>query len=178
MPKLFLTGRPRCGKSSVIQKNLAGLPLSGFAMQRLTRDGETWAFRLLDLTQEPYVTHLESDTHWDDIAISMLTPEKWQGTTQVFENNGRQSLEKSLSLSRLVIMDELGIFERGALRFQQAVFNILDSDLPVLGVLKNKHTPFLDQVRAHPAVVIVEFPGTKAIEMVEALTARLRRQQP
>lgn len=177
MLKLLLTGRPRCGKSSLLQKNLTGLTLRGFAMQRLTRGGETWAFRLLDLAEEPYVTHLESEENWDDIAISLLAPGKWQGNTQVFENKGCRALEKSLQATGIVVLDELGIFESKAVNFQRAVFRLLDSKLPVLGVLKDKHTPFLDQVRAHPAVEIAHFPCPEAIAMVEALTARLRGQQ-
>lgn len=177
MHKLLLTGRPRCGKSSLLQKNLTGLPLSGFAMQRLTRGGETWAFRLLDLAEEPYVTHLESEESWDDIAISLLAPGKWRGNTRVFEGKGRRALEKCLQANDLAVLDELGIFESEALNFQQAVFDILDSDLPVLGVLKDKHSPFLDQVRAHPAVEIVHFPEPEAVARVEALTAGIRRPQ-
>jgi nucleoside-triphosphatase len=177
MQKLLLTGRPRCGKSSLIQKYTIGLPLNGFTMQRLTQEGITWAFRLLDLAEEPYTTQLETERHWDDIAISLVAPGKWQGNADVFEGKGCQALERSLFSSGLVILDELGIFEEKAVKFQQAVFRLLDSKLPVLGVLKDKHTPFLDRVRAHPSVAIVEFPSQEAVDRVEALTGGFRGQK-
>lgn len=175
MNKLFITGRPRCGKSTIIRNRIAplGFDLGGFSIQRLTRKGETWAFRLLDLADEPYVTHLESNKLFDDIAIFMATPGKWQGAAAVFNSKGCRALEKCLGKEELVIMDELGIFERDALEFQASVFKILDSRLPVLGVLKNKSNPFLDRVRSHPAVSIWEYPGPQA---EEKLTDFLRRR--
>lgn len=177
MQKLFLTGRPRTGKSSLLQKYLKDLSLSGFAMQRLTRDGLTWAFRLLDLAEEPYITHLESEDPWPDIAIYQAIPGKWQGVTVVFETKGRQSLERCHHHSDVVIMDELGIFETQASGFQRAVFQTFDSPRAVLGVLKDKHTPFLDRVRSHSAVRILPFPEPGTSAQIEAFTAELRRRK-
>lgn len=177
MKKLLLTGRPRCGKSSLIQKYTIGLPIRGFTMQRLTRNGETWAFRLLDLAEEAYSPYLETEEHWDDIAIALTASGKWQGNTQAFEGKGCRALERALVFSGLAIVDELGVFEEKAVNFQQAVLRLLDSEVPVLGVLKDKHTPFLNQVRAHPQVTIVEYPSQEAVTRAEALTAIVRRQK-
>ena len=56
----------------------------------------------------------------------------------------------------LLVMDELGYLESDALEFQRAVLAALDGKQPVLGVIKPQHTPFLDAVRAHTSVHIVE----------------------
>lgn len=176
MSKLFLTGRPRSGKSSAIQNCLSkyAFPLGGFAVQRLTRQGETWAFRLLDLAEEAYVTHLETDKHFDDIAIYMPEPGKWQGIVAVFNEKGCNALEKCLNTFALVIMDELGIFERDAVKFQASVFNVLDSSRSVLGVVKDKSSPFLDKVRSHPAVTLARFPEENTIQAVNSLLGQVR----
>jgi len=176
MNKILLTGRPRCGKSSLIQNILSRfeLPLGGFAMQRLTKTGKTWAFRLLDLTEESYASHQESDKLFDDIAIYMSVPGKWQGNIKVFNGKGSNALEKCLGGNQLVIMDELGIFERDALAFQASVFKILNSSLPVLGVLKDKSNPFLDNIRNHPDVSIFEYPGEQVEQKIQQLLARIR----
>lgn len=166
MKKLLLTGRPRSGKSSLIQNSLIEFehPIGGFAVQRLTRNRETWAFRILDLNDEAYVTHLESNKLYDDIAIFMTAQGKWQGETAVFDGKGRWALERCLGVNQLVIMDELGIFERDALAFQALVYKILDSDLSVLGVIKSKSNLFLDAVRSHNSVSILDI-DTQHIEM-------------
>lgn len=174
MQKVLLQGRPRSGKSSFLRNCLQGLPLRGFAMQRLIRDGETWAFRLLDLAEEPYVTHLETTDHWQDIAIARLAPGKWQGITATFEGKGCRALEKCLGFTGASVLDELGIFEGDAHKFQQALFNLLDSPQPVLGVLKDKSSPFLDGVRTHPRVQVFPFPSLQAVEKVETLVRGLQ----
>lgn len=54
----------------------------------------------------------------------------------------------------LIVMDELGFFENNAVLFQEKVLEILDSDTPVLGVLKKKETPFLNSIRCRNDVSI------------------------
>lgn len=161
MKKILLTGRPRSGKTTLIQDQLTKfpLPLGGFAVQRLTWKGETWAFRLLDLSQEAYASHWETTQEPEDIAICMASLGKWQGIAPVFDSKGRRALESCWGRKVLVVMDELGIFERNAAAFQSSVLETLDRDLPVLGVLKDKANPFLDKVRQHPAVTLLRYPG-------------------
>jgi nucleoside-triphosphatase len=169
MRKILLTGRPRCGKSTLIQTSLAAFPypLGGFTLQRLTWKGETWAFRLLDLSEEQYITHLETKKDFPDIAIIMTAPRQGQGIAQVFDTKGRTSLERCWGSRVLVVMDELGKLERDAQKFQACVIQTLEGKLPVLGVLKDKSSPFLDGIRRHPAVTVVQYPQ----ERVPALLA-------
>lgn len=177
MRKLLLTGRPRCGKSTLLQSQLAefSLPLGGFTVQRLTWKGETWAFRLLDLSQEAYVSHWETQREPEDIAIYMVSPGKWQGNPQVFDTKGRRALECCWGQKVLVVMDELGIFERDAAQFQASVLGTLDRELPVLGVLKDKANPFLDRVRRHPSVAILRYPDTGVESTVGEFLREVRK---
>lgn len=169
--KLFLTGPPRSGKTSLLQQclNQAGLKPTGFAVQRLTSDGCTWAFRLLDLSREPWVSKLETTHPFPDIAICLKDDGHWLGLSGIFDTKGVAALEHPLQTTNsLVIMDELGIFERDALRFQKAVFQVLDSKLPVLGVIKPKSALFLDRVRAHPQIRIIDLAARQAAAELEA----------
>ena len=45
--------------------------------------------------------------------------------------------------------------ESSAEVFQKAVFETLDSETPVLGVIRNKSTPFLDAVRSREDVILL-----------------------
>ena len=176
MRKILLTGRPRCGKSTLIQTHLADfpLPLGGFAVQRLTWKGETWAFRLLDLSQEAYISHRETKREAEDIAIYMASPGKWQGVARVFDSKGRNALESCWGRKVLVLMDELGIFERDAAAFQASVLATLDRELPVLGVIKDKAGPFLDRVRRHPAVTVIRYPASGVAATVAGFLREVR----
>lgn len=165
MEKLLLSGHPRSGKSTLLQYHLQGLDLRGFAMQRLTKNGLTWAFRLLDLADESYISQLESADNWPDIAISRGPEGKWHGNLHVFEGKGRRAIEKCRE-GNIAVFDELGINEEKAWSFQQAVFNVLERDIPLLGIIKAKSSPFLDKVRAHPNLKIIPYPSNEAIAAV------------
>ncbi|MFW5855821.1 MAG: nucleoside-triphosphatase, partial [Bacillota bacterium] len=73
----------------------------------------------------------------------------WQIKDEVFNIRGKLLLEKP-GEAPLVVMDELGRFEKNAAEFQKCVFDKLSSSVPVLGVIKDEKLPFLDTVRARP----------------------------
>lgn len=58
--------------------------------------------------------------------------------------------------AELLIMDELGPKETQAEEFQKAVLQMLDGDIPVLGVLQKADTDFLQQIATCPKVRIFE----------------------
>lgn len=152
--KLFLTGRPRSGKTTLLQQALRNVDFGGFAVQRLLKQGETWAFRLLDLSQEPYIAQIESSKPWDDIVIHMSEPGKWRGIKEVFNEKGVLAVNRVLP-HQLLVMDELGIFESDAHLFQNAVHHVMSSDCPILGVIKQKSSPFLDSIRSRTSITIL-----------------------
>ena len=76
-----------------------------------------------------------------------------RGFAEVFDSAGAELLKRP---AQLVLMDELGFFENEAEVFKAAVFSVLDSNTPVLGVIKPKRTAFLDTVREHPGTRVVE----------------------
>jgi nucleoside-triphosphatase len=69
-----------------------------------------------------------------------------------------------------IVMDELGFLETGAPRFQAAVMDCLDGDVPILGVIKPDRTPFLDRVRAHKAVHLIEVTLENRAALTDELT--------
>jgi len=56
----------------------------------------------------------------------------------------------------IIIMDELGVLERDAALWQEAVLSAFDSGAAVLGVIKPKKCEFLDKIRARDDVTVVE----------------------
>ena len=52
-------------------------------------------------------------------------------------------------------MDELGPHEEQAAAFRQAVLRALDGDAPIIGVLQQAESAFLDRVAAHPGVRLI-----------------------
>lgn len=56
----------------------------------------------------------------------------------------------------LILMDELGPTEAKAEKFQQAVWNALNGDVPIIGVLQKAESAFLDKIAGHENVDVIE----------------------
>ncbi|MEA1959885.1 MAG: nucleoside-triphosphatase [Bacillota bacterium] len=155
---LFITGQKRMGKSTLLRNQIKAVQhmTGGFFVQRLFIDGRCAAFRMADITVEEYLPDLQVDTldEYSDF-ISILEPNKTI-CLKTFENQGSAILQKARMERRIVLMDELGRLEMKAPGFMEEVRRTLDSDVPVLGVMKKESNPFLDSVRARDDVRVLD----------------------
>lgn len=145
---IFLTGAVQGGKSTVIDRflDLSGLRPTGFR----TTFGDTRELERRSL----YICHAGSVPAWDDAHTAV----KFEGRKPLtipgaFDSVGVECLKMP---GDIAIMDELGRFERDELDFQQAVLDVLDSPMPVLGVLRTgKEIPWLDRIKSRSDVTLV-----------------------
>jgi nucleoside-triphosphatase len=131
----FLTGDKQVGKSTIIQNFITrpGYEADGFLTYWETKAGVRQLFLSSLDKQEKYLL--------DD--------------KEVFNTAGVRILEKA-GRGNIIVMDELGFLETEALAFQASVLKHLNNPIPILGVIKPARTTFLDAVRAHPNVKIIE----------------------
>lgn len=144
MHNLFLTGRRHVGKSTIIQQVLLvhHLAWGGFTVATVySPSGEKTAFVLNTASGEKG-------------AIAAWRDGMWNPCPEVFETIGVKCLADCLA-KKLAIMDELGRFELAAPLFQQKVYEVLDSPVPVLGVLQEVRNAFLDAIRHRPDVAVL-----------------------
>ncbi|MBQ3461476.1 MAG: NTP transferase domain-containing protein [Solobacterium sp.] len=89
---------------------------------------------------------------------------------EVFDTYGTQLIH-SASKKQLIIMDEIGFMEEKAQQFQKAVLSAFDGTVPVLASVKAKNisTPFLEEVRSHENVRLIELNETNRDEVYEQL---------
>ncbi|NLZ27767.1 MAG: hypothetical protein GX887_02225 [Firmicutes bacterium] len=149
---IFLTGDIRVGKSVLIDRVVDDLYIKagGFKTLRHYSAGKHDGFVMEDLNEEKVspVRRL--------FIAEKGEKDRWKGVPETFEGFGVDILRKSLSSDiDLIIMDELGYFESGAMNFQQQVFKCLSASLPVLGVIKKRSTAFLDRIRAMENVIVL-----------------------
>ena len=53
-------------------------------------------------------------------------------------------------------MDELGPHEEKAEIFQKQVVRVLNQNIPIIGVLQDSESPFLDKIKNHKRVKVIE----------------------
>ena len=147
MKNILLTGKKQVGKSTIINKimNEYSGKICGF---QTLRDHEEKRF---------YIKSASDDFNGNRKAFICKRTEsnRFIGLTNTFENQGVAILNESLNQSpNLIIMDELGTFEEDAARFHKMIYKCFEVNIPVLGVLKDKPSSFLDNVRKQPNTVI------------------------
>ena len=146
---IFLTGDIQVGKSTIIRKVIHELELSPGGFRT------SWGDPLSDGSSELFLLGMDEAPSSDRIAARRFG--FGSGITafpEIFDDVGSRLLAEASS-SPLIIMDELGFIEKNAAEFQKAVLSTLNGSIPVLGVVRNMQTPFLDKVRSHPSVEVI-----------------------
>ena len=153
---IFLTGEIQIGKSTAIRQFLesSGAHADGFLTRFYTQEQQL--LQRHELQRELYLYRFDSKLGESEgrLAVKMNRPDI-EVFVETFAVHGTGIVRNS-GASGLIIMDELGAFEEKALEFKAAVFEKLDGVVPVLGVVKKRDSPFLDAVRAHPNVEVIE----------------------
>lgn len=140
---LFFTGRRGVGKSTLVRAAIEGRRIGGFFTK--------WVEGVLE---RPSVHLLRAGTADVPSAENLLFCCGGSADIQRFEQLGCGALADTAGCDVLV-MDELGPHEAQAAAFQQAVLRALDGAVPIIGVLQQAESAFLDRVAAHPGVRLI-----------------------
>lgn len=167
MKNIFLTGEVGVGKSTVISKVLSQLPqviCGGFrTVSAMTIIGGN----LLEVYIEKAWEETPHDA--DHMVGTRLGHGRLTSYPQTFDTVGTSILFATPTDATLILMDELGLMEDSAKLFRQAVMDVLDGTLPVLGVIKPKRTEFLDAIRMRQGSEVIEV----TLENRDELPARI-----
>jgi len=149
--KVFLTGRPGIGKTTVIQRFLAltRLEAGGFYTQEIRRGSGRFGFSLNLLNGQQYI--LASTAISGPWRVG-----KYGVDVRTFEAVAVPEIEKAVASGRLVVVDEIGKMELFSERFREAVERALDSPTPVVGTILSRPHPFGDAIRRRSNVKIIE----------------------
>jgi len=150
---ILITGDKYVGKSTIVKRTLDKLNLKpgGFVVGRTGNLDQWLSFYLTDPLDYYYHWQGKSSSKYKkkcQIFAKRDDPSQdWEIQPDVFDEKGVQFLETGRNFRDVVVMDELGRFELEADKFQAKVFEILNSNKPVLAVIKDEHNKFLDKIR-------------------------------
>jgi nucleoside-triphosphatase len=167
--KLFLTGDPGCGKTTVVRRVVERLrgsvPMSGFVTEEI-RDGvRRSGFR--GVTVDGRTFTLARAGAAGDFRVG-----PYGVTTAELDAVGVPSIEPGNGIA-LVILDEVGKMESFSQRFRLAVEALLASDVTVLATVASHGVGFPKKVRNDPRVTLVRMRREAREGMVGEILRRL-----
>ncbi len=145
MTNLLITGLPRSGKTTLIQrlleleilKNNAG----GFFTEELREQGERVGF-LINTIPEGRSDLLARKRFQSSFHVG-----RYGINIKALEDLGCESIEKALNEKKIVIIDEIGKMELLSNRFRAVLLKALDSPLKVLATIMERPNPLTDSIK-------------------------------
>lgn len=167
--KILLTGDPGCGKTTALRRVVETLrdvvPITGFLTEEILAGGRRVGFqgRTLDGRTFPLA-------HVDKRGPFRVGP--YGVDVAGLESVGVPSLEPT-SITRLVVIDEIGKMESFSPVFRAAVEGLLAGDVPLLATVAVHGVGFPKRARQHPRVDLVRMTRASRGAIVGDLLRRL-----
>ena len=165
----MLSGRPGCGKTTLIKRLVSHLAQSagGFYTEEIRDRGTRVGFKIVTLAGEEVVfAHVEIE--------SSARLGKYRLDLSALEAVGVGAVREALRRGRLVVIDEIGPMEIRSPVFRDAVNEALDSKAPLLATIFARPLPFTDVIKSRQDVVVIEVRPDNRERLVSELAKRLR----
>ena len=164
---ILLTGPPRCGKSTLVEKIVARIdrPMTGFFTREMREGGRRVGFLIITLDgKQGILAHEASKSEirvgkygvnldsLDQIAASSMIPSK---------------------PDQIVILDEIGKMECLSRLFRETLIRVLDSPNTVIGTVAFKGIPFIETIKRRPDVLLVTVNEKNRNSLVDSLSGQI-----
>lgn len=164
----MLTGKPGSGKTTLWKKIWGDEPekLCGYLTVPCERDGAFAGYEMQDLLTG------------ERAAISRREGERFVGIEEAFAGFGTELLKKAAESDReILILDELGRFEKNCGSFLSAVQDAVNCGKTVCLVLKKEPVPFLERLKESAGGFLIDLDETGRAKAEEQLLAAVRQSR-
>ena len=173
---IFITGNRQVGKTTILNKilNISKVKPFGFITKPFYDENN-----LLKGFNLQYISDFNTKKLENDIIGYTDDGEKWFSCPEVFDNFANILIEdfEKIQISKdkhIIIMDELGFFENEAFNFQKIILKILTQKaIPVLGVVKNADTHFLNKIKNHLNIELFNVDHNNRNEILDILSNKM-----
>ena len=153
-PVILLTGRPGIGKTTAIRHVVKGLGnrAGGFYTREVRAGRRRTGFELvtLDGKTTPLATK-ELDVTFDRPAPFG----RYRVNLDAIDGLGVPALLDALDKGQVIVVDEIGPMEILSPRFRDAILNVLEGEVAVVGAIMLRSQSFADRVKAHPRATVM-----------------------
>lgn len=165
MRHILIVGRNGVGKSTLIRSLLNAIPapVDGFLTKKEAPGPDGFSPVYIYSYTAPRQFTAEN-------RIGLCREGKSIAFPNVFD---RFAEAMQLPQNGVIVFDELGFLESNAPRFTEAVLHTLDDAPFVIAAVRDKRTPFLDAVRAHPRAGVYRIEETNRDSLREMLLSSL-----
>lgn len=144
---IFITGTKKVGKSTLINEVLEELNIncSGYVTlpEKSYKDGNT--YRMHELNTE------------NSAPISKFEDYRFKPIESIFENFGKKCVEKALnSCEKVVLLDEIGRFERNCTAFLNSLEMAFNSEKTVIAVLKKEEITHIQRYKYRSDSILID----------------------
>lgn len=167
---IFLTGEIQIGKTRIIEKVIQSLNLNYGGFRTYFGPDRKLLTRLLYMNSitDPYIYNKEYGiVQISEFAKPVVIEDR-------FNSYGRELIKEAIENKELIIMDELGRFEKDSLEFQEQVFRAIESNIPVLGAIKLNCSGWVDNIRNHPRVQLITVTRENRDQLAKIIIGKLK----
>jgi nucleoside-triphosphatase len=147
---LLLTGKPGCGKTSLIKQSLAktNTRIGGFYTAEIRSSGVRQGFKIITLDgKEATLAHVNIS--------SPFQVSKYKVDVDSLNKVGVLAIQRALEECDLIVIDEIGKMELLSPQFREVVWQAIESGKKVLGTIMFNPNPFADEIKSHPEVKVL-----------------------
>ncbi len=167
--KVLLTGRPGCGKTTLIKRvvNKLARSVGGFYTEEMREGGTRVGFKLVTLDGEEAVfAHVDFKTR-ERVGRYGLD-------LSALEAVGVKAIREAVR-TQLVVIDEIGPMEIRSATFRDAVNEVLDSRAPVLATITARSFSLTDAIKKRPDVTMIEVRPNNRDQLVSELLGQFKK---
>ncbi|MGB9700501.1 MAG: NTPase [Thermodesulfobacteriota bacterium] len=165
--KILLTGPPRCGKTTLIEKLVHQInrPCRGFFTREIKEKGRRVGFSIITLDgQEARLAHESSK--------SSIRVGKYGVDLDQFEKIAIPAIWPSAA-EYILIIDEIGKMECYSALFREVLLKILDAPNELIATIAWKGTPFIEKIKKRDDITLMRITLENRDALVSSLLGML-----
>lgn len=162
MKHILLYGESGAGKTTLLHRLARESGRKAFGYHSLKESADENGIAKVFLHEQGKEYHCLEDN-----LVGIVGKSVFKAYPKVFDAFSERLL--SFPMDGIILLDEIGILEQDAFRFQKAIFTLLDGQTPVIAAVKQKEHPYLRTVLSHPNCVAYHVTPSNREDLFEKL---------